>query len=100
MEHIVQFAFSIDDQAIQNRLEKSAYNDIINKLMEDCINHLPKIGYPKQYVNWDQLTHDMLENFISEHKNEIIESAATKLKESFVRTKAFKDKMKETMDEA
>lgn len=32
MEHIVQFAISIDDETIQNRIEEHAYTDVLNKL--------------------------------------------------------------------
>lgn len=32
MEHIVQFAISIDDKTIQNRIEEHAYTDVLNKL--------------------------------------------------------------------
>lgn len=30
MEHIVQFAISIDDKTIQNRIEECAYADVLN----------------------------------------------------------------------
>lgn len=34
MEHIVQFAISIDDKAIQNRIEEYAYKDVLDKIVK------------------------------------------------------------------
>lgn len=95
MEHIVQFAISIDDQTIQKRLEENAYDDIINKLMREC-----KKSLPRKYsdVDWRWLVEDILGVFVENHKDEIIDAAAKNLCESYKRTKAYKEKMAEAMD--
>ena len=100
MEHIVQFAISLDDKTIQKRLEENAYDDICTKLVEEAKKKLPKdYGYNRG-VDWMLIANNAIKNFIEENKDEILESASTKIKDSFVRTKAYKEKMKEAMDEA
>lgn len=102
MEHIVQFAISIDDQTIQKRLEENGYNDILDKIMEE-INHddkLPGVYYggTKGKVNWSQMAFMSVDRLVDEHKDEIIEAAAEKLAESYKRTKAYKEKMGDTAE--
>ena len=36
MEHIVQFAIGIDDEAIRERVIKCAYDDVVKKLLEEA----------------------------------------------------------------
>ena len=96
MEHIVQFAIGIDDETIQKRIENNAYNDILENLIADIKKDLPKTYGG---VNWRRLVDDAIEEFIQENKDEIIETAAKELCESFRRTKAFKERMKESMED-
>ena len=99
MEHIVQFAISIDDAAIQKRIEENGYNDVLNKLVEKAKDDLPKTSsFSGKYVNWRYLVDERLDSFIELHKDEIINLAAEKLCESFKRTKAYKDYMIESME--
>lgn len=98
MEHIVQFAISIDDKTIQKRLEENAYDDICNKLVEEAKNSLPGGGYYSRSVDWQFLMGEALSDFVSKHEAEIIDAAAEKLKDSFVRTKVYREKMKEVIE--
>lgn len=99
MEHIVQFAISIDDKTIQKRLEENAYNDICEKLVEEARDNLPQEGgYRGEKVNWRYLVDNQLAKFVEEHKDEIINAAAEKLKDSYCRSKAYRDKMKEVIE--
>ena len=98
MEHIVQFAIGIDDKAIQKRIEESAYDDIVAKLVADAERSLPKNGgWDSNRVNWRRMMEEQLDLFAEKHKDEIINAAAEKLVESFKRTKAFKERMAEAM---
>ena len=36
MEHIVQFAIGIDDNAIKKRVEDNAYDDIVERLIKEA----------------------------------------------------------------
>lgn len=98
MEHIVQFAISIDDKTIQKRLEANAYDDICEKLVEEARDNLPREGYRDEKVKWRYLVDEQLAKFVEEHKDEVIDAAAEKLKDSFVRSKAYRDKMKEVIE--
>lgn len=101
MEHIVQFAISIDDRTIQKRIEENVYYDILDKLMDEAKNNLPQKGYAydkSRGIDWRYLVEEQLERFVERYKNEIIDAAAEKLCESYKRTKAFKEKMSEATD--
>lgn len=101
MEHIVQFAIGIDDEVIRKRIEESAYDDVINKLMEDAKDNLPKDKsvWGKKPTNWRYLVDDALDRFIEKNRDEIINAAAEKLCDSYKRTKVFKEKMADAMEE-
>lgn len=101
MEHIVQFAISIDDQTIQKRLEENGYNDILDKIMEKINqdHNLPGVYFGKRgRVDWAQMAYRSVDRIVDEHKDEIIEAAAEKLAESYKRTKAYKEKMGDTAE--
>lgn len=98
MEHIVQFAISIDDKTIRKRLEENAYEDICKQLVNEAKNDLPGKGYSGyRSVDWRFLMEEALSNFIHKNKEEIIDAAAEKLKDSFLRTKAYREKMNEVI---
>lgn len=104
MEHIVQFAISIDDKTIQKKLEENAYNDILNELISEWKEGMPKKdtwGYNKgDKIDWQAMTRSIMYDFCQEHKDDIIAQAANNLCDSFRRTKAFKEKMLESMEES
>lgn len=98
MEHLVQFGVSFDDAQLRKRLEENAYDDICNRIVYETIQDLPnknKYGNnprkPDQ-VNWKSLVEDKLYDFISDHKDEIIDLAAEKLVASYTRSKAYRDR--------
>lgn len=94
MEHIVQFAIGIDDEAIRKRVNESAYNDIIGKLVKEAKKDLGLEGsYFSPRVTWKTIVEDALQNYFDENKELIIDLAASKLAESYKRTKAYKEKM-------
>lgn len=107
MEHIVQFAIGIDDETIRKRVEENAYDDICERLVHDAYSALP--GKHRNSwlatdekgasgVDWRYLMEEQLSLFAEKHKDEIIEAAAKELAESFKRTKAYKERMKEVME--
>lgn len=80
MEHIVQFAISIDDETIQNRIEEHAYTDVLNKLTENAVDSI--FSYTNAYSRdamWRNLMVDALQRFLEERKDEIIDKAANTL---------------------
>ena len=92
MEHIVQFAIGIDDDAIRNRVIESAYKDVVKQLMEEGKKSLGLTGtWAKE--NWRTLMDDALHDYLNENKDLIINLAAEKLAYSYKHSKAFKEKM-------
>jgi hypothetical protein len=93
MEHIVQFAIGIDDDAIVKLIEESAEKKItdeikqeVMKLMFECNPYSGKrLEYP---TNWTRM---QIESFLVGHKEEIIQCAGNILAEKLMRTKAVKE---------
>ena len=94
MEHIVQFAIGFDDEGIRKRLQENAYNDILDKLTNEAKKGLSLncSGY-YQTQRWQTMVNEALHNYFDENKEAILDLAATKLAESYKRTKAYKEKM-------
>lgn len=94
MEHIVQFAIGIDDKAIQNRIEESAYTDVLNKLTKNAVDSVfaHTSAYSRELM-WEKLLDDALQSFLEERKDEIIDKAAHILADRFQRTKKYREAM-------
>ena len=97
MEHIVQFAVGIDDEAIKRNVEEHAVEHIKKELKRDVAN---KIFKSRNYGrNEADPTSDPLSDFSTEivkdvmasYKDEIIQRAAELLVDSYKRTKAWKE---------
>ena len=104
MEHIVQFAVGIDDEAIVKRVtdyaEKQINNDII-KRVESNIEHeifeYKDYGWygPKKKCGLQEWVKDLVTDILHKHQEEIVEMAAEKLADKMSRTKAIKAVMVE-----
>lgn len=98
MEHIVQFAVRIDDEAIEKRIienaERNITNDIkqniYNKIFEANIFNYSKNANPK-IDPLSRFSMNILDDFISENKEAIIDCAGKYLAEKLARTKAGKE---------
>lgn len=94
MEHIVQFAISIDDETIQNRIEEHAYSDVLNKLTKNAVDSV--FSHSSAYtrdIMWEGLMGEALQSFLEERKDEIIDKAANMLADRFQRTKKYREAM-------
>ena len=67
MEHIVQFGVSIDDSAIQRRVEDSCV-EAIKKKMTSC--------FFDNYSNPKFETEEIIRGWLDNHKDEVIKRAA------------------------
>lgn len=93
MEHIVQFAIGIDDDAIVNRIKEHAEKNITNEIKQEVM----KLMF--EYNSWSgklsgvptEWTKEVIESFLNDHKNEIIQCAGNILAEKLLRTKAVKE---------
>lgn len=98
MEHIVQFAISIDDDKIKRNIENSVEKQVTNKIKGDCMKAL--VG-KKSITNCDytqklkEMVDDNIQNFLAENK----EIAADKLSEKLSRTKAVKEAINKSIEE-
>lgn len=100
MEHIVQFAIGIDDDAIKKRVIEGAYNDVVKQLLKEAKKEVGLEGpYYNPSGNWKRIIEEALRGYFDENKDTIIELAASKLAESYRRTKAFKEKMTSAIEE-
>ncbi len=99
MEHIVQFAIGIDDDAIRRRVIDSAYNDVVKNLMAEAKREMRLDSRYYQKDTWRDIIEDALHGYFDENKDLIINLAAEKLADSYKRTKAFKEKMGAAMGE-
>ncbi len=92
MEHIIQFAVGIDDNAICDRVMENAEKEIIKSIMTDCKDHIYAKNSYHGYKNEPSIYFKgKITEFMDEHKDEIISLAAKHLAERLAKTKAAKE---------
>lgn len=96
MEHIVQFAIGIDDNAIRERVVANAEKEIIKDLKQDVANKLFEAYYWNQNADpkkdpLSDYAKGIIEKFLQQHQEEILERAATHLADKLARTKKGKE---------
>ena len=99
MEHIVQFAIGIDDEAIRKRIEASAENQIIDSIKSDVTDQIFRKSNWKDETQLHSWVKDIVVEAILEHKDEIIKSAAMELCEYMKRTKAVREAVAGAVEE-
>lgn len=92
MEHIIQFAIGIDDDAIRKRVEENSEKVIIDSLLSE----IRKTIFDKDYYGRPTKTlstwaGSYLEAFLDANKGEIIKCAGEILAERLARTKAVRE---------
>ena len=90
MEHIVQFAISIDDRAIEDRIKKTAERQIVEAIQKKVEDELFEMSYGHR-VSCADWVKRKVDAFLEENRNEIIERASVQLAERLLRTKAGKE---------
>ena len=93
MEHIVQFGITIDDDAIRKHVEAKAADAVIRGLMQSLF----KLGYNDKPLGISGDVEEIIEMFLEEHKQEIVDAAAERLADRLVRTKAVKEAVGEVV---
>ena len=103
MEHIIQFAVGIDDNAIRDSVTKNAEKQIIQSIERQVRNRLFESNYygrdADEKSRLNGYSEKIIENFFEKHKAEIIEKAAVHLADKLARTKAGKALLGEMTDE-
>lgn len=109
MEHMVNFGIVIDDDAITKLVEenivKQVSADILAKVEKEP-GDLPTVTsfrglhmYADHRVNWSKLVQQAVDGMAEEWKDEVIERTANMLYESVKRTKKYKERMAEVLDD-
>jgi hypothetical protein len=91
MEHIVQFAIGIDDEAIRKRIERTAETQIIDSIKSDVTDQIFRKSNWKNETQLHSWVKDIVVEAVLEHKDDIIKSAAMELCEYMKRTKAVRE---------
>ena len=104
MEHIVQFGITIDDEHIKQHIEELALDQVVADIKGDICRTLPK-GYGRDkdgnpIVNWERIAEDSLRDILDEQdvRERIVERAAEMLVDKVSRTKAWREKYRDTAD--
>ena len=93
MEHILQFAISIDDETIKSRIEASAEKQIVETLKEEVICSIFECdwrGKPDR-TRVDEWVKERVDEFLVKEKDAIIEGAVGRISEKLGRSKGLKD---------
>lgn len=104
MQHIVNIAFDFDDEKIKSIVEDAVSNELDSIIRKIVLDHIAPISISVygdvKRRNWDVFdikTREIIEEFLEANKDEILDKAATKLSESYKRTKAWREKAEETL---
>lgn len=89
MEHIVQFGINLDDSAILKTIETQALNYLRQDILKEFKSNLPH-NY-SGYTDWRGIAADILNDFIEENKDKIIEMVVARCYDSITRTKKYKE---------
>ena len=96
MEHIVQFAIGIDDEAIKKRIIESSEQQILKSIKQDICDKIFEKCWGNRHADpkkdgLSNYSEKLVEDFMNENKDAIIEKAGQYLAERLVRTKAAKE---------
>lgn len=94
MEHILQFAVSIDDETIKRNVEESAVNQVASELAKQV---LTKRAYSTTVLN--DVGRELIVKAFASYKDQIIAEAAKLLADSVKRSKSFKEAKDKMLEE-
>lgn len=86
MEHIVQFAVSVDDEYISRRLEKQGYDDVIEALKNKAYSEI------NHNLIYDET---IMKQFLEDNKETIIERAVSNITASIKSSKKYREALAE-----
>lgn len=102
MEHVVQLGISIDDDAIQKQIIKTAEKTIIGEIKEDIakqIFHKSNSYYGRDKVELSEGAEGIVRNWLDENSDKIIELAGKMVADKVFRSKKWKEKYDEVTEE-
>lgn len=101
VEHILTFAVSLDDAAIIDAVQKKAETEITKSIEQKCINRIFQPTYYSKNADPDRddfrdwVKDRVIESLLVENKDAIIERAAQILADKTLRSKAYREKIKD-----
>ena len=105
MQHVVNIAFDFDDDRVKMIAEKAIAQDMDSIIKGIILDRIAPEKYSyyggKKDRNWDSFNskvNERIDAIMNEHKQEIIDLAASKLVDSFKRTKVWKEKAGKVLD--
>ena len=95
MEHILQFAISIDEDRIQEEIKRSAVNKASKELTDAVKKELGQDYYGRfsDECKLYKMAEAAIKNVVKEHENHIVESIAKNVAEGLVRSPKFREKV-------
>ena len=90
MEHIVQFAISIDDERIKKSIEANVEKEVIKKIEDEIFQSITNRTYYNNYHKEEaikELVKKQIAKFLEENKDLILENASKILAEKLARSK-------------
>ena len=94
MEHILQFAISIDDEGIKSRIEESAVKQLSKDLSKETKN---KIMDTWGSLQWK--IEELIKECVNQYKDEILESAVRSVSDSIKRSKKYREALAQVTEE-
>lgn len=92
MEHVVQFGINIDDDVISQAVVNEATKQIVAELKEQMFI---RSYYDNKYHDLSKAACNTIQDWLENHKDEIIDKTVAELVEILKNRKAFKDKLAE-----
>lgn len=97
MEHIVQFAVGIDDDAIVKKIEEYAVKTITTELKQNVADKIFEPYYTSRRANpvsdpLSKFSANIVGQFLDENKEVILEKAAAMLADKMYRSKTVREK--------
>lgn len=98
MEHIVQFAVGIDDDAIVKKIEEYAVKTITAELKQNVADEIFEPYYNSRRANpasdpLSKFSANIVCQFLDENKETIIEKASAMLADKMFKSKTVREKM-------
>lgn len=92
MEHVVQFGINIDDDVISKAVVNEATKQIVAELKEQMFT---RSYYDNKYHDLSKAACNTIQDWLEDHKDEIINKTVDELVDILKNRKAFKDKLAE-----
>ena len=94
MEHIVQFAISIDDERIKDSVEKAAISSVVYDLRKDIDKNILD-----SWGNLREPIEDAIKECVDKYKDEILSQAINNVTESIKKSKKYREGLAKIAEE-